>query len=116
MINPTRTVGEIAVELPQATRIFERLKIDYCCGGSKPLAEACANTGVDLNTLLAMLEAETGSQPQPVIDLQKATASDLISHILTTHHVFTKAEMETLEAVITKVVGVHGANHSELQG
>ena len=32
-INPTKTVGELAIELPGATRIFEKLGIDYCCGG-----------------------------------------------------------------------------------
>jgi iron-sulfur cluster repair protein YtfE (RIC family) len=31
----TKTVGEIAAEIPSTTREFEKLGIDYCCGGSR---------------------------------------------------------------------------------
>src|SRR6185295_14730076 len=40
-INATKTVRDLAVELPNATRVFEKLGIDYCCGGSRSLGEAC---------------------------------------------------------------------------
>ncbi len=36
-----KTVRELAVENPAATVIFERLGIDYCCGGSQTLEQAC---------------------------------------------------------------------------
>jgi iron-sulfur cluster repair protein YtfE (RIC family) len=29
------TVRDVAMEVPQSTRLFEKLKIDYCCGGDK---------------------------------------------------------------------------------
>jgi hypothetical protein len=32
MINSGMTVREVAMELPQSTRLFEKLRIDYCCG------------------------------------------------------------------------------------
>ena len=38
----TKTVREIALEQPTSIRVFEQFGIDYCCGGRKPLAEACA--------------------------------------------------------------------------
>jgi iron-sulfur cluster repair protein YtfE (RIC family) len=50
MFEPTKTVREYALEIPAATRIFEKLGIDYCCGGSKSLADACANAGVAEHT------------------------------------------------------------------
>jgi len=40
-VSTAKTVREVAVEFPEATRIFERLGIDYCCGGNKSLEEAC---------------------------------------------------------------------------
>ena len=43
MTNLTKTVREIALEQPHSIRVFERFGIDYCCGGRKPLAEACAD-------------------------------------------------------------------------
>jgi iron-sulfur cluster repair protein YtfE (RIC family) len=33
-----RTVRELALENTAATRVFEKLGIDYCCGGNKSLA------------------------------------------------------------------------------
>jgi regulator of cell morphogenesis and NO signaling len=41
-VTASRTVRELAVELPGATRIFEKLGIDYCCGGGKSLQDACS--------------------------------------------------------------------------
>ena len=55
-LSSTMTVREVAIEMPQATRLFEKLKIDYCCGGDKPLGEACATAGVDVEKLARMLE------------------------------------------------------------
>jgi iron-sulfur cluster repair protein YtfE (RIC family) len=35
-ISTDKTVREYALEMPQAMRVFEKLKIDYCCGGDLP--------------------------------------------------------------------------------
>src|SRR2546421_4195070 len=99
MINSAMTVREVAVELPQSTRLFEKLKIDYCCGGNRPLTEACVSIGVDVGEVMAMLEVVDQSEPQNngAVDFQKLPLPELIAHILDTHHVFTKHEMERLE-------------------
>jgi regulator of cell morphogenesis and NO signaling len=118
MLSSTKTVRDVALELPQATRVFEKLKIDYCCGGDKPLGEACATAGVDVENLERMLE-EAGQaevQGNGSLDFQKATLSELVGHILDKHHVYTKEEMARLEPLIDKVIVAHGGNHPELQG
>jgi len=112
MINTGMTVREVALELPQSTRLFEQLKIDYCCRGNRPLAEACASAGVDVDNVIEML-AEV-KQSEDTLDFQNASLPELIRHILDTHHVFTKSEMERMQALIVKVLGAHGANHPEL--
>ena len=40
-VTTEKTVRELALEIPAATRIFEKLHIDYCCGGNRSLDEAC---------------------------------------------------------------------------
>ena len=45
------TVSELALEMPAATRVFEKMGIDYCCGGQRSLADACANAGVEFKDL-----------------------------------------------------------------
>ena len=114
MINTGMTVREVAVEVPQSTRLFEKLRIDYCCGGHRPLAEACASAGVDVYEVMAMLGEVSPSEDIEVLDFQNASLPELITHILDTHHVFTKSEMERLQLLIDKVIGAHGSNHPEL--
>ena len=50
----TKTVRELALGVPGATRVFEKLKIDYCCGG-KSLGFACRQQGLDAEAVLAKL-------------------------------------------------------------
>lgn len=116
MLNSETTVREIALQVPEATRIFEKLKIDYCCGGNQPLAQACASAGLEVDNVMGMLagvtESKVQSEHQP--DFQNASLPDLITHIVETHHVFTKSEIDRLEALASKVVDAHGTNHPEL--
>src|SRR4026208_495607 len=104
MINSQTTVREVALQMPDSTRLFERLKIDYCCGGNQPLAAACASAGLDVDSLMDMLGEVAELQSQPGPDFQNTALTDLIEHILNTHHVFTKSEMDRLEALAAKVV------------
>ena len=57
MTAATQTVRDIALEQPASIRVFEQFGIDYCCGGRKPLAEACAARNLEIETVLAALEA-----------------------------------------------------------
>ena len=61
-----------------------------------------------------MLGEVTESEDTGAVDFQNASLPKLITHILDTHHVFTKSEMERLQSLIDKVIGAHGANHPEL--
>ena len=115
MFDTTKTVREYALEIPATTRIFEKLGIDYCCGGGKSLADACAQAGVALDEVLSSLMTNATSE-RNFADEEWHTASqaELITHIVEKHHVFTRAELERLEALLAKVCGVHGQNHPEL--
>ena len=116
MINSAMTVREVAIEVPQSTRLFEKLKIDYCCGGNRSLTEACSSAGLEVNDVLGMLA--TASQQETsdssTKDFQALPINDLIEHILSTHHVYTKVEMARLESLVQKVISAHGGNHREL--
>jgi len=111
MINSQTTVREVALQLPQSTRVFETLKIDYCCGGNQPLAQACASAGIDVDNVIEMLAAT--SPVKTTLDFQNLSLTGLITHILNTHHVFTKSEMDRLQLLADKVLAAHG-NHPEL--
>lgn len=114
-ITATKTVGEIAAEMPSATREFEKLGIDYCCGGNRTLDEACASASISVDEALARLEQSVSHiQSSDSTDWQNQLLADLIAHITSNHHAFVRAESPRLEALAAKVVGVHGKNHPEL--
>lgn len=112
-LSSNMTVREAATTIPQSTRIFEKLKIDYCCGGNTPLGEACANAGVEVEEIERMLE-EVQTTSDRTIEFQTVTLPNLIDYIVEKHHVFTKDELARLDPLFAKVVSVHGQNHPEL--
>ena len=114
-LSATETVGAIAAEIPGATREFEKLGIDYCCGGSRTLSDACAAVNIPLDAALSRLqEAMTSPKPQAQ-DWHNAPLADLIDHIKSAHHVFVREECPRIQALAAKVVGVHGERHPELK-
>lgn len=116
MINSETTVRDVAVQLPQSTRLFETLNIDYCCGGNRPLSDACDSAGVEVDNVLEMLTAldQPEASEKGTGDFQKLSLTELIAHIVETHHIFTRTEMKRIEALSAKVIGAHSANHPEL--
>ena len=114
MIAATRTVREIALEQPYSIRVFEYFGIDYCCGGRKPLAEACGTRNVSVDVVLAALDsAATIAEPAPV-DWPQTTLQELIGHIVSKHHTYVKAELPRLAVLAQKVVNRHGDTQAHL--
>ncbi len=117
MIDSAETVGQLAVMIPGATQIFEQLQIDYCCKGNQTLLEACTTANIPIALVIVSLQqAEAAGQAAEAApqSWQHATLTELIAHILETHHVYTRAELERLESLLAKVVSVHEKNHPEL--
>jgi regulator of cell morphogenesis and NO signaling len=112
-----KTVRELALENPAATRVFEKLGLDYCCGGNKSLEEACRAANLSMDAVIDSLEMADHSTRAMQADhtWQTEPMADLISHIKTTHHKYTRDEMARLVPLFDKVCSVHGQNHPELQ-
>ncbi len=117
MLVAGKTVRELALELPNATRVFERLGIDYCCGGTRSLEEACAAAHVTLADVeRSLTEAET----QPVetahddASWQRAPLFGLVAHIIQKHHYFVRRELTHIGPLLTRVIASHGPAHPEL--
>jgi regulator of cell morphogenesis and NO signaling len=114
-ITADESVARIATQTPGATREFEKLGIDYCCGGTRTLGEACAQANINLDEVLALLQRNAAApSPAGERNWEKAPLSGLIAHINATHHVFVRSECPRIEALATKVVAAHAKNHPEL--
>jgi regulator of cell morphogenesis and NO signaling len=81
MINSEMTVREIAIQVPESTRLFEKFKIDYCCGGNRPLIEACGSVGVNVDNVIEMLAEVGQSKPEVngVVSFSNLSLSELIT-------------------------------------
>jgi len=111
-----KTVRELALEMPVATRVFEKLGIDYCCGGNRTLEQACQAARVPLDQAVDSLEVAdlTARAAREDRDWQTEPLSELIEHIKNTHHKYVREETARLKPLFDKVCSVHGTNHPEL--
>ena len=115
-VTAEKTVRELVLENPAATRVFEKLGIDYCCGGNKSLEEACRTANLPMDDVLDSLEmAEQSARAvQEDRNWPRELLADLVAHINSTHHKYTRDEIARLGPLFDKVCSVHGKNHPEL--
>lgn len=113
---PETTLGTIVAAQPALARVFERLGLDYCCGGKQSLAAACARKNLDPQTVVVMLEAAAaGVASGPVeVDAGGMTLVQLADHIEQTHHVYVKTELPRLLEMSERVARKHGWRDARL--
>jgi regulator of cell morphogenesis and NO signaling len=101
-----RTVAEIATQLPGATAVFRAHKIDYCCGGARPLADAAAERAVPIELIESELQRLA---PDAQADAPMETAA-LIEHILTRYHETHRRELPELVRLAARVEARHAGH------
>jgi regulator of cell morphogenesis and NO signaling len=115
-VTTEKTVREWALENPAATRVLEKLGIDYCCGGNRSLDQACRAANLPMDQVLNLLETaeQTARTAQNQHDWRREPLTDLVAHIKSTHHKYTREEITRFGPLFVKVCSVHGKNHPEL--
>jgi len=114
MTTTIQTVRDIALENPAAVRVFEKYGLDYCCGGRVPLSEACAAKDVNVDDVIASLEAAIAPSSPVLKDWTKESLASLTAYIVNTHHAYVKREVPRLTELAGKVVNRHGDTRLEL--
>lgn len=109
-----RTIGDLVGERPARAKVFEGFRIDYCCGGNKPLGDACRAKGLDPQVVLNMLSLIDAQPPRDERDWTKATITELCDDIERNHHAYLKDELPRLEAMARKVAARHGDHQPAL--
>jgi regulator of cell morphogenesis and NO signaling len=104
------SVGQFVTARPSRSRVFQRLGIDFCCGGTLSLAEACKRRGLDASQTLDMLLIEDAVAPEQANPATMSLA-DLCDHIESTHHAYLRTELPRLSGMVRKVTAVHGERH-----
>ena len=112
MIDVQTTLGEVVTSHPALARELERRGLDYCCGGRRTLAEACAEAGLDADAVAGALTDVC--VPATPADWASMDIADLVDHIEATHHHYLWDELPRLQALLERVRAAHGARHPEL--
>ncbi|MBL28256.1 MAG: iron-sulfur cluster repair di-iron protein [Rhodospirillaceae bacterium] len=103
------SVGELAATLPDATAVFRKFKVNFCCRGDIRLADAARQRGLKASELEEALRALEGSDAPPSLSMG---TNELIDHILSRFHEVHRRELTELVALARKVEAVH-ANHPQ---
>jgi regulator of cell morphogenesis and NO signaling len=102
-----RTLADIAATLPGATNVFRRIKLDFCCGGRVPLAEAVADKGLDLAPILAELDGIAAASARTAVPQDTDALIELIE---TRYHASHRRDLPELLRLARRVEAVHAAH------
>ena len=112
----TQKIGEIVNAFPKSADLFKEYKIDFCCGGNRPLGEAIKEKKVNETDLLDKLNAAYESYEAGTKDRNWAEApiGEIIEQILNKHHAYLWSELPNISKLTTLILRVHGPHHPEL--
>lgn len=118
LFNEKHTPASIVKLYPQASDIFKKYTIDYCCGGNKPLEETFNRENLDGKVILNELNKEYAiwsKEGNEVEDWDTVPLPELVDHIIYHYHDYLKQELPVLGEFVTKIFRVHGADEPHLK-
>ncbi len=107
-------VKDIALSNPGARQILEDAGLDYCCGGSKSLHEACLHADVPTEEILNRLRENSKHVSPGEVNWTSALLSDLTRHIREKHHRYVREAIPRVRTLLEQVKAKHGENHPEI--
>ncbi|HTN32564.1 MAG TPA: DUF542 domain-containing protein, partial [Marinobacter sp.] len=102
-------LGQIARDIPGATAVLHKLKLDFCCGGAVSLKDAADKKGLDINSIVASIQARSEHQSSELNPAEAAT-EELIEHILSRFHDVHREQLPELIRLSKRVERVHGGH------
>lgn len=111
-LSASNSVGEWVTADYRLAGVFSRHGIDFCCGGGKSVAAACAEQGLSVASLLEEAQAESAA---PVVREQynQWPVDFLADYIVNQFHTYTREMLEHISGYAEAVVHAHGEAHPE---
>lgn len=116
-INRNLSLGETVIIYPGIIDNFNKLQLDYCCGGAKNLEVALLEKGIDANKFIEEANSDYEKfiiDNSEYIDWNEKTSAELIEHIINTHHNKTFQLLKEIDPLLVKVFKVHYDHNPEL--
>ncbi|MUK90241.1 iron-sulfur cluster repair di-iron protein [Ornithinibacillus sp. L9] len=112
------TPAEIIKVFPKASDLFKQRRIDFCCGGDRPLSEVFIEKNIEASSVLTELNTayeKWQKEDHEITDWDAIAPSKLIDHIIHTHHAYLDEELAPLGQFVTKIFRVHGETDPHLK-
>lgn len=101
--------GDIIIKFPAASKLFKEYKIDFCCGGNRPIGEVIKSLQLEDKDLVKVLNIMYEQmQTTEEIDWMNMPLAELVNHIIHHYHAKTRELLEELDGFVSKVYRVHG--------
>ena len=116
-LDRSATIADIVTAHPNAARVFQKHRLDFCCGGGATVPEACRGRALDAESVFAELQAvvEDRAVSRRDVDPRELPTPELITLIVDRHHRYLRQSLPSLAPLAAKVARVHGAHNPKLQ-
>lgn len=114
---PSDKTGDIVTRFPQSSTLFKKHRIDFCCGGNRPIGEVAKEKGLDVEAFLSQvnhLYQQHADSKQSDQDWSKASEQEIIDTIVNRYHAYLMQHLPEISQYVTKVARVHGSQREEL--
>jgi regulator of cell morphogenesis and NO signaling len=108
-----KQIGQVVAEDYRTAQVFREFKMDFCCGGTKSIENACIERNVDLHEVITALEG-LGKDGTRDDNYNNWSLDFLVDYIINNHHQFTRNKLPEISFYAQKVATVHGSRHPEL--
>lgn len=111
-LNTAQSVGEWVAADYRLANVFTRYGIDFCCGGSTPVDQACAEKGIGVETVLQ--EAQVVRETPGIAEQYNQWSIDFLAdYVVNQFHTYTREMLGQIAGYADAVANAHGAAHPE---
>lgn len=113
LFSGSASVAQIATASSAAMSVFEQLGIDYCLHGNRSLADACREKGLDASVVSAEIDRAAAEIPERQ-DWTTPPLSELIAHIVATHHEYLRRNLPLLSQQLERLAQVYAEREPQI--
>jgi regulator of cell morphogenesis and NO signaling len=99
---------------PRTAKVFQKYRIDFCCGGRVTIADACTKRGIAAESVYRALRDELERGEGGRRDPRRMTTAALIAYVVERHHGYLRSALAPVRQMMAKVARVHGAHEPNL--
>jgi regulator of cell morphogenesis and NO signaling len=119
LIDPQSSVASIVLAHSETARLFQELRIDFCCKGEQSLSLACSSRKLPLDDVLTALSDTISARDAAAateVPAHRLSKRELVEFIVGTHHAYLREILPFVGALAAKVARVHGDRNPRLAG